>query len=198
MVKSDHSTILKGKTATEMGRSFPIIVGLTGSLASGKSTTLKVFKKRGWVTGSADEMVADIYRSRGLTKESIVKKYGRSRSGLKRLEQWVHPLVKQKIFRLFKLGLKTSRPVCVEVPLLFEAHFDEFFQATIFVFAPKADRIRRVRSRGMDLKLFRFLDAQQWPAKTKMRMADFTLRNDTKKNLKASAKQIAKKLEALC
>ncbi|MDB5039089.1 MAG: Dephospho-CoA kinase [Bacteriovoracaceae bacterium] len=183
---------MAGKSGSESRRlrsGGPIRVGLTGSLASGKSTTLKYFKKHGWSTASADEMVAKIYRKKGIRKEDLIARFGRSPAGLKRLEKWIHPLVREKTLKFIK---KSKGPVIVEVPLLFESKFDRYFDFSIFIFAPLKDRIKRVTKRGMDLQLFKFLDHQQLPPREKIRRADFIIRNRSKKDLKKEVKHLSR------
>jgi dephospho-CoA kinase len=164
-------------------------IGLTGSLASGKSTTLKFFKKQGWKVLSADEVVEEIYKENHLTKEMLRKECGKSPAKLKKLEKWIHPLVEKRIKGWMK---KQKSPAIVEVPLLFEASFDKFFQKNIFVYAARADREKRVIKRGMSRKLFRILDSKQFPAIEKISRADFILHNLSKKSLKAQVKSLSK------
>ncbi len=172
----------------------PIRVGLTGSLASGKSTVLKVFKKEGWSVLSADAVVAEIYQEKKITKDWILKKFGSSEAGMKRLEKWIHPLVKRKVLAFHK---KAKRNSVVEVPLLFEAKFERCFDLTIAVFAPRSDRLRRVQRRGMSKKLFEFLDQRQIPAFEKNQRSDFVLVNLEKKQLKKQVKALSEFLKSL-
>ena len=156
-----------------MSDKFPRI-GLTGSLASGKTTVLKEFQRVGWKTFSADEIVKEIYRKEGLTKGRLRKEYGASRRKLKALERWVHPQVKKELRKRLR-GIK--KPVVVEVPLLLEAGMKNFFDSIIYVFAPKRERKKRALRRGMSAKLFDFLESQQWPILRKVKAADFIVHN---------------------
>jgi dephospho-CoA kinase len=163
----------------------PIRLGLTGSLASGKSTALKAFRKLGFKTLSADDVVAEIYKKHGLTKKALIKKYT-TKAKLKKLEAWIHPRVEKHMLRWMR---KQKGPVVVEVPLLFEAGFDQFFDKIIFIYAPRAVRLRRAVNRGMSPQLFRMLDKKQWSANKKEARADIILRNTSKKALKAQVKK---------
>lgn len=166
-------------------------IGLTGSLASGKSTALKEFRKLGFKALSADDIVAKIYREKKISKAQIQKKYN-TKAKLKKLEKWIHPLVGKRIQAFMA---KQRRPCVVEVPLLFEAGFEKYFDRSVFIFAPRADRLKRVLKRGMDLKLFRLLDSKQWSAKRKENKADYVIRNTTKPELKKQIRRLIKKLE---
>ena len=172
----------------------PIRVGLTGSLASGKSTVLKAFKKYGFKVLSADEMVAQIYEQKKITKEDVLKKFGKTPAGLKKLERWIHPLVRKQTLATMK---KSKKPMVVEVPLLFEARFEKDFDVVVFVHAPFKDRLRRVLKRGMTEKLFRFLDSRQWSPFKKAQKSDYILQNSTKPFLKKQVKHLSKVLLAI-
>lgn len=161
-----------GKRLKKVRHRCPMRVGLTGSLASGKTTVLRLFKKQGFQTLSADDIVSKIYKQKGLSKKSLGKM---SSQKLHALEKWIHPLVILKI----KEAIKRSRkPLAIEIPLLFEKHLEKLFDATVFVTASKAERKRRALRRGMSASLFDFLDKQQWPARHKMRLADDVIRNE--------------------
>ena len=170
-----------------MGR---LRVGISGSLASGKSTVLKVFHKAGFQAISADDLVHEIYDEKGLTREKILKRFPATAAGFKKLEAWIHPLVMKKIRSALARG-PVHQPIAVEIPLLFELGLQNEFDCTVFVFSPKAHRRHRAWKRGMSLKLFNFLDAKQWKPQKKTRLADFVLQNSgDKKKLKAAAKQL--------
>ncbi len=170
------------------------LIGLTGSLASGKSTTLKVFRKQGFRVLSADDVVAEIYSEQGLTKEEILKRFGSSQAGIKKLEKWIHPLVKAKILKFIRLNKKL--PIIIEVPLLYEAKFERLFALTVFVFAPQADRLARAQRRGMSNKVFKLLDSRQMKASEKAFKSDFVLQNYDKPLLKRQAKALAKLIKS--
>ena len=175
----------------------PVSVGLTGSLASGKSTSLEVFSKLGWRVCSADELVAEIYQEKGIRKEDLKSRFKASKEGLKVLQQWqkkIHPLVRAKILKWMK---KSRKPAVVEVPLLFEAGFDRYFDWNVFIFAPKDKRRKRAQKRGMPKSLFEFLDRQQWAPSQKARAADFVLHNHHKPELRKQVRALSKFLLSL-
>lgn len=69
-------------------------------------------------------------------------------SGIKkRLENFIHPKVRDELYRIFELH-KNDKVVFVSVPLLFEAHFENMFDAVIFVKADKDVRLRRLMKRN--------------------------------------------------
>jgi formamidopyrimidine-DNA glycosylase len=120
--------------------SLPWIVGLTGEIASGKSTLLQLASVQGIQTISSDEIVKSLYRKKSIQLK-LVKLFGKqainnhqvnsafllthiaaNQDQLLKLESWLHPLVLNTIHRIIS---KTShRIVMVEMPLLFKAGFD--------------------------------------------------------------------------
>jgi dephospho-CoA kinase len=178
----------KSRKVGKRGRRGVFRLAITGSLASGKSTALKTLGKLGWKTASADQMVAEIYRDKGLTKKSLRLKFGTTKAGLKRLMEMVHPLVEKRTLKFLK---NSKGPCAVEVPLLFEAKFDRHFDGCLFIHSPLAARRRRALKRGMSPELFDFLNAQQFSDEKKARLADFVLPNDSKKILRHELKVLS-------
>lgn len=161
-------------------------VGLTGSLASGKSTVLSIFKKAGWKTLSADQIVADVYRRFKIEKPKALP----TKAGIRKLEEWLHPIFKREMLRFLKKQAK--KKVLVEVPLLFEAGFQKYFDLNMMVFAPRALRKKRAIKRGMPEKLFELLESLQWAPSRKARLADFVLINKQKRRLFERASAFAR------
>jgi len=167
----------------------PIRIAITGSLASGKSTALKAFRAAGYATASADQIVEQIYKRRAVTKSELLKRYSRSRTGIKKLEAWIHPQVKREVSKFLKNSRRSS---VVEIPLLFEAGMQSHFDFIIYIFCPKLLRAKRALKRGMNSKLFQALDARQWSAYQKASLSNLVLHNWDKKKYKARAMQLAK------
>lgn len=179
----------KNRKTSKARQASPIRVGLTGSLASGKSTCLKVFTKQGYATVSADELVHQIYEEAGESLQLLREKALKDPRSLSTLEKRVHPLVREKIKDFFKEN--SSRPVAVEIPLLFEGGLEKWFDGSVFIFAPKADRKKRAVKRGMKAALFEKLDSRQLQPSVKAEKADFVLQNLDKEVLKKQAKLLA-------
>lgn len=174
------------RVSDKLGSRSRIHVGLTGSLASGKTSALREFKRGGWQVLSADEMVHEIYEEQNVDREALRRGVLSSKRALKRLEAWIHPLVEKKMRQFLK---RECRAV-VEIPLLFEAGFEEYFDWLVYVYAPKQERRRRAIKRGMPGKIFDFLEGQQWPAVKKTKRADFVLHNREPASLKAQIKRL--------
>ncbi|TVQ77507.1 MAG: dephospho-CoA kinase [Bradymonadales bacterium] len=178
------SQSLKKRAARNKGRAYsrPLHLGLTGGLASGKSSALKIFKALGWKTISADEIVHQIYSEKGESLERLRQEATQSPRALKKLEAWIHPQVRKRVRKDLKEN--EGRSVVVEVPLLFEGKLASAFDAVLFVYAPKSLRKKRAVKRGMSPKLFEKLDSRQYSAKEKAKLSDLVLLNLDKKKLR--------------
>ncbi len=143
------------------------LIGLTGGIASGKSTVAKLLASYGAETIDADQVARDVVApgSEGLSE--VIKEFGsevlmesgeldrvvlgrivfEEPSKRKRLEEILHPLIKQRTNQLLA---EASSPVVVyAVPLLVEANVDYPFDMILTVEAGVANQIERmVRSRG--------------------------------------------------
>lgn len=169
---------------------------ITGGLASGKSTALKVFKQSGWKIFSADEAVHRIYAQHSLKLESLRRAAKKSAAAVKRLERFVHPRVGREIKNFLREN--SRKPCLVEVPLLFEVKWERRFNLCVFVFCPKAIRQKRAQRRGMKLALFERLDRLQLPAFEKAQRADYVLQNfNDRKALRKQAKTLARLLKEM-
>ncbi len=131
-------------------------IGITGTIGSGKSQVLSYIESKGYNVFDSDK-----YAHYLLTREDIVKiindEFGCVEDGvvdrkclgkivfndnikLERLNKIIHTLVKEKIASLDSL-------IFVDVPLLFEANMEEYFDAIIVVSAPKDIIIERIMKR---------------------------------------------------
>lgn len=149
-------------------------MGLTGSIASGKSSVLRAFKKLGWKVISADEIVHEIYEEHSLKIQELRQRALQSKAALTKLEGFVHPLVRKKI--LAELQVARGRAI-VEIPLLFESRYSYPVDKTIFVYCPRALRLARAKKRGMSAALFRKLEARQLRPSEKAKRADWIIHN---------------------
>ncbi len=164
-------------------------LGITGSLASGKSTVLEEFSRSGWRVLSADEVVHRLYASHNLKLDRLREEARQSEAAIRRLEKFIHPLVRKEIRKF--MAKNAGRKAAVEIPLLFEAGWDRSFDSCVFIFCPKHIRMKRAMKRGMKKKLFERLDSRQLSAFEKTKRADFVLQNrKDKKHLRAQARAL--------
>ena len=169
------------------------ILGLTGSIGMGKTTTARLFAEEGVPVHDADAAVHKLYEGEavplieaafpGTTEAGRVdrEKLGRRVVGdaaaLKRLEAIVHPLVRQAEERfLAEAKARGAKVVVLDLPLLFETGGDTRVDATVVVTAPADVQRARVLERpGMSAEKLDALLAKQMPDAEKRRRADFVV-----------------------
>lgn len=186
-----------------------IILGLTGSIGMGKSTTTALFADHGAVVWNADDAVHALYAPGGAAVEPIgaafpgvivdgtvdrtrlAETLGRDDQAFKRLEAIVHPLVaagrQTDLEAARAAGLKLA---VLDIPLLFETGGDRAVDAVVVVSADAETQRRRVLARpGMTVERFEAILARQTPDREKRRRADFVV--DTGQGLDAARDQVA-------
>lgn len=188
-----------------------IKVGITGTIGSGKTTVTKYINNL-YPTISADEIVNDLYKNKDfielinkeilninsdiLDKELLSKRIFSNKQSLKKINELIHPRVKD----ITKAWLDSQDGLCfVEVPLLYEAKFEDLFDYVIVVFSKEKDIIERLmKNRGYSQKQARSRISSQFSAKKKVDLADFVIYNDQGlKELKENTEKVVKKLEGM-
>jgi dephospho-CoA kinase len=186
-----------------------ILLGLTGSIGMGKSTTTAMFADHGALIWNADEAVHRLYAPGGAAVEPIGQAFpgvvvdgavdrtrlaevlGRDDQAFRRLEAIVHPLVARG--RLADLAAAEARGVrlaVLDIPLLFETGGDAAVDAVVVVSAPAEVQAQRVLARpGMTRDRFEAILARQLPDAEKRRRADFVV--ETGQGLEAARTRVA-------
>ena len=168
------------------------IFGLTGGVASGKTTVLNEFKKLGVKTISCDDISKNIFYKKNISvkikklfktldRKKIAKIIFSDLIKRKQLEKILHPEIIKQLKKQLKL-LHTSRytlPVfVVDVPLLFEAHLEKMFDKIIVVYCKKSQQISRLMKRDkITKKEAEKMLLSQIPLLEKVRHADFVVKN---------------------
>lgn len=185
-----------------------ILLGLTGSIGMGKSTTARMFADEGALVWDADAAVHRLYARGGAAVEPLgqafpgvvvdgavdrtrlAERLGRDEDAFKRLEAIVHPLAAQD--RADDLAAASARGVqlaVLDIPLLFETGGDAFVDAVVVVTADPEVQAARVLARpGMTRDRFEAILARQTPDAEKRRRADFLV--DTGRGLDAARDQV--------
>lgn len=174
------------------------IIGLTGSIASGKTTVTKYLRKRGYPVICADEIAHAVTNLKSVLKKitlafgkEVLFKDGslnRKKMALivfsdekkrKELENIIHPAIRQEIFAQIKnLEQKKCPLIFLDIPLLFENGWEKICDKTICVATSKALQLKRlIKNRGMTRKEALARIASQMPLKEKIKRADFVLNN---------------------
>ena len=185
-----------------------IVLGLTGSIGMGKSTTTRLFAEAGAVTWNADEAVHALYASGGaavgpvgeafpgvvvdgaVDRDLLARALGEDTDAFRRLETIVHPLVAQgRMAELEAARAAGVRLAVLDIPLLFETGGDRAVDAVVVVTAPPEVQAQRVLARpGMTRERFQAILARQMPDAEKRRRADFLV--DTSQGLEAARSQV--------
>ena len=168
------------------------VIGLTGSIAMGKTTTARLFADEGVPVHDADAAVHKLYAGEaaglievafpGSTRNGTVDRVqlGKQVTGdptaLRRLEEIVHPLVRNAERKFLRDAEIAGVPIVVlDVPLLFETGGDGRVDATVVVSAPAEMQRERVLERGVSLERLEALLGRQMPDAEKRRRADFVV-----------------------
>ncbi len=182
-------------------------LGLTGGIASGKSTVLKLFSENSAETIDCDEIVDSLY-SLPQVVDRIASVFGSSskevisqivfQNPVKReqLESILHPLVKSELEDSFlKLVSLSCKLVVVDVPLLFEVGWESLFDAVAVVTCSRSQQISRLESRGFSKDFaVKMIDCQM-PFDEKLKKADYSL--DNSRSIDFTAEQVLKILRDL-
>jgi dephospho-CoA kinase len=182
------------------------VLGLTGSLGMGKSTTAGFFAELGVPVHDADAAVHRLYKAEavplieaafpGTTAEGAVdrdklaKRVLDDPAAIKKLEGIVHPLVRaaEEQF-LAEAARKNTRVAVLDIPLLFETGGDRRCDAVVVVSAPEDIQRNRIFDRpGMTEQKFAGIVANQMPDAEKRRRADFVV--DTSKGFDVARAQV--------
>jgi dephospho-CoA kinase len=189
------------------------VLGLTGSLGMGKSTTARFFAEAGVPVHDADAVVHRLYE--GAAVKAIEAAFpGTTADGkvdrnllaarvlddgaaLKRLEAAVHPLVQEAERRLLAEAQARGEKIAVlDIPLLFETGGDRRVDAVVVVSAPPDVQRARVLDRpGMTMAKLDAILAKQMPDEEKRRRADFVV--DTSQGFEAARAQVRAILDAV-
>ena len=172
------------------------IIGLTGSIATGKSSVSDMFRYLRIPVHDADRSVHNFLGPHGLAVSDIIAAFGdvgnldngidRQKLGdiifsdpeaKNRLELIVHPLIWQDRQKFFKhMRLQNRKIVVVDIPLLFETGSDMVCDNIICVWAPYfLQRKRALHRAGMTQQKLDAILNNQLPQHTKMQLADFCL-----------------------
>lgn len=195
-----------------MGAKRGLIVGLTGSIASGKSHVLDLFAAEGVPTQSSDKVAHELIDGEAFAQiaaefpEAVENgKVDRQKLGQvvfadaakkRKLEKILHPLVRE---RNLKFAAEAAAPlVIIEIPLLFETDAHTYCDYNIALNVSRETLLRRVLSRpSMTKERFEQVLNSQLPTEEKLKLADFVIDNEDEHDTVAQVKKILQKLREI-
>lgn len=182
------------------------ILGLTGSIGMGKSTTAKLFAEAGVPVYDADAAVHQLYEGEAapaieaafpgttaggkVDRAKLSARVVHDPAAIKQLEQIVHPMLGASRQKFFAEAEAANAPVVVlDIPLLFETGGEKRVDAVVVVSTSPELQRERVLARGtMDEAKLDAIIAKQTPDAEKRRRADFVV--DTSHGLEPVRAQI--------
>lgn len=192
-----------------------IVLGLTGSIGMGKSTTTAMFADLGAVVWNADDAVHRLYAPGGaavgpvgeafpgvvvdgaVDRARLAQALGQDADAFRRLETIVHPLVARgRLADLEAARAAGTKLAVLDIPLLFETGGDAAVDAVVVVTAPPEVQAERVLARpGMTRERLDAILARQLPDAEKRARADFVI--DTGRGLEAARADVRAVVETV-
>jgi dephospho-CoA kinase len=186
------------------------VIGLTGSIAMGKSEVAKIFKQHGFPVFDSDAEVHSLYDSpegAALLKDEVPEATHKGRVDrkivtelvmkdkdlLSRLEKKVHAEIRKRRVSFLSDATKQSAKIAVvDVPLLFETAADKDVDATIVVSStPEIQRVRALARPGMTMDRIEMILKRQMPDAEKRKRATHVIENNgTLDDLKQVTEQL--------
>lgn len=173
------------------------LLGLTGSIGMGKSTTADMFREAGVPVWDADATVAKLYAKGGAAvtllsalNMGLIQNDTVDRAALKNwvktdpnalnwLESHIHPLVAADRAKFIDDHADQSLIVC-DIPLLYETGADQWLDAVLVVTTDAQTQKARVMARaGMDPELFGQILVRQMPSSEKTARADYVIETNS-------------------
>lgn len=174
-----------------------MIIGITGTIASGKSTVSDYFIKQGYVVIDADKITKELQEQKEVLKE-FLEIFGESvllenrslnrqklreivfqdKTALQKINRIMHPKVREKFEDVRSRTLK-EEIIFFDIPLLFEAHFEDLCEKIILVCAEREVQIRRVIQRdNSSRELAEKIINSQAKEEEKRKKSDYIIENN--------------------
>lgn len=190
----------------------PFLIGLTGSIGMGKSTTAAMFAELGVPVWDADAAVHRLYSAGGaaigpmqalhpaaiidgaIQRDALKHWIANDPTALAQIEQIVHPLVAAD--RAEFIASAQAEIVLLDVPLLFETGTDVDMDAVVVVTAPSNIQRGRVLARtNMTQAQFDMILAKQTPDTEKRKHADFVIETTSLEHAKSQVQTIVEQIK---
>lgn len=187
------------------------VLGLTGSIGMGKSTTADMFRDLGVPVWDADATVAKLYgvggaavaaldarfiKNGAVDREAIKAAIAEDPAVLTQIEATVHPLVR-KSRETFRRDHANDPLIVLDIPLLFETNSQDQMDGVLVVTVPSDIQRQRVLDRGtMSKEMLTAILAKQTPDAEKRARADYVIETFELEATKASVTSLVQQLRA--
>ena len=193
------------------------VLGLTGSIGMGKSTTARMFEEAGIPVWDADAKVHQLYtgdtpvvqqianifpdavENKTVNRETLKDLISKDKSVLQTLEKIVQPMI--SVSRNNFIASANNDIVVIDHPLLLESRSDSYCDAILVVSVDAETQRNRVLSRGsMDAETLDVIIAKQIPNAEKCKRADYIIETKTLEAARAQVQNVIKKIreQILC
>lgn len=183
------------------------IIGLTGSIGMGKTTTAAMFRDFGVPVWDADSEVHRLYETdqgaieeiaqihpnaisnNTVNRDALKKWIAKDPSALKQIEQIVHPLIENSRNRF--ITEHRDQTIVLDIPLLFENGLEKLVDIIVVVTTSPENQRKRVLARGtMTEEQFNAILAKQMPDSEKRAKADIVIETNSLEQAKAHVKTV--------
>lgn len=175
-----------------------LVIGLTGNVASGKSTVAAIWQSLGAVVLDADRMGHTVLESGSETLNRVVEEFGEDiladgcldrkrlaakvfedEASLRKLNRLVHPVIGEEIRKRIEEERRSgTKVVVVDAPLIFEAEIEDEFDLVVVVDAPLERRLQWLsENRGLGRETALRIERLQMDPREKAMKADIILQN---------------------
>lgn len=186
-----------------------MIIGITGSIGTGKSFIGNYFKNKGYKVIDTDEINANLLKkkkhvkninmllfnkkSKTLNKNEVRQLIFTNKEAKTKLEQYLHPLIYKKTLNELN---KRNQLTFVEIPLLFETDFIYLIDQVIVVYTDEQTQIKRLQERNKLTEAeIKNIISNQMPLEEKKSRADYLINNNqTKEDVEKELNLLLKKL----
>ena len=187
----------------EENRKKTLCIGITGGLASGKTTAAKIIEEQGYPVIYTDDLAKELMQKNEKIKKRIIRKFGEkvynedgslntgflaeivfsgseeANKNLQKLNVIVHPAVIDEMMKLVEDYEKNGEPmVFVESALIYELGLDEGFDYVISVYSDEEIMEKRAAERGLTSGQFKQRLSEQLSPKQKTNWAEFSINNN--------------------
>jgi len=185
-----------------------MIIGVTGSFGSGKTTVANMFSKYGFKIINVDKLYHGIYNKNNSLKNKIKKEFNtlnrttikkivfNDHKKLKKLNNITHPIIIKEIKKIInnKKLINEKVNIVLDIPLLFESKLEKMFNKIIVVKCDNKTQINRIlKKKKYSKKEIEHIIKSQMPLKEKIKKADFVV--DNGEAIKDTQLQIKKIIE---